>query len=303
MDFPDHSNVGDSAIFLGELSLLTSLHGVRPSYVCSMRSHFNDLESVLPDGPIYLHGGGNFGDLWPAHQSFREAVIRRYPHRKIIQLPQSIHFRQAEALDQSASIIDKHPDFTLLVRDKESFVLAKEKFACNVLLCPDAAHDLGPLQRSQEADHPILCIIRTDSESGLTPEQIEEVGSYGPLQDWVQDRPQMKARQDRLVEEIVRKLPISRRVLRPALGRVYEKWAQDRLDRGVSQLSAAEFVITDRLHVHILCRLLGIPHIVFDNNYGKISRYVDAWPKSELAHVARNIDDFRKAIDRHLSQQ
>jgi exopolysaccharide biosynthesis predicted pyruvyltransferase EpsI len=36
--------------------------------------------------------------------------------------------------------------------------------------------------------------------------------------------------------------------------------------------------VTDRLHGHILSDLLGIPHVVLDNEYGKIAAYLDAWP-------------------------
>jgi pyruvyl transferase EpsO len=36
-------------------------------------------------------------------------------------------------------------------------------------------------------------------------------------------------------------------------------------------------VVTDRLHAHLLSLLLGIPHAVLDNSYGKLSRFLDAW--------------------------
>ncbi|MBR2655837.1 MAG: polysaccharide pyruvyl transferase family protein [Loktanella sp.] len=187
LDFPDHSNVGDSAIFMGQLSILQSVHQSAPAYVCSMRSYFNDPELALIDGPLYLHGGGNFGDLWPTHQIFRETILRNHPDKKVIQLPQSIHFNSDEALEKAATAIGMHPDFTLMVRDKQSFDLAKKNFSCSILLCPDAAHGLGDLSGSQQATIPILCMIRTDSESGLTSEEIKEIHSYGPVQDWLED--------------------------------------------------------------------------------------------------------------------
>lgn len=75
LDFLDHSNVGDSAIFLGELAWLKAAIGRDPSYVCSMRSYTDDIDRQLPDGTIYLHGGGNFGDVWPRHQVFCENIM------------------------------------------------------------------------------------------------------------------------------------------------------------------------------------------------------------------------------------
>ena len=50
----------------------------------------------MPTGPIFIHGGGNFGDLWAAHQEFRERVLERFPDRQIIQFPQSIHYNSQE---------------------------------------------------------------------------------------------------------------------------------------------------------------------------------------------------------------
>ena len=49
--------------------------------------------------------------------------------------------------------------------------------------------------------------------------------------------------------------------------------------RGCRLLSRGHQVITDRLHAHILCLLMGIPHVVVDNNYGKLGSFLEAWTK------------------------
>jgi pyruvyl transferase EpsO len=119
LDFPDIRNCGDSAIWLGEMAYLRHL-GKRPSYVSRMHDLSpDDLERAVPDGPIFIHGGGNFGDLWVSHQDFRERVLERFPHRRIVQFPQSIHYRSKERVEQTARAIDRHRNFLLLVRDEE----------------------------------------------------------------------------------------------------------------------------------------------------------------------------------------
>jgi pyruvyl transferase EpsO len=35
--------------------------------------------------------------------------------------------------------------------------------------------------------------------------------------------------------------------------------------------------VTDRLHAHILSVLLDLPHVVLDNNYGKVSGFMSCW--------------------------
>src|SRR5207249_3440314 len=55
--------------------------------------------------------------------------------------------------------------------------------------------------------------------------------------------------------------------------------AWERLLRGCCLLSKGCVVITDRLHGHILCLLLGIPHVLLDNNYGKVRWFYETWTR------------------------
>lgn len=109
VDFPNHPNVGDSAIWLGEETYLEKKLGRAPSYVCTYDTWSKeDFEKAVPVGPILIHGGGNFGDLWPSHQEFRLKLLSEFPDRQIIQLPQTIHFSSTASLKQAADIINSH---------------------------------------------------------------------------------------------------------------------------------------------------------------------------------------------------
>ena len=80
LDFPDIRNCGDSAIWLGEMAYLSG-RGKRPAYVSRMHDFSPEaLERAVPEGPIFIHGGGNFGDLWVSHQDFRENMLERFEH-------------------------------------------------------------------------------------------------------------------------------------------------------------------------------------------------------------------------------
>ena len=72
VDFPDHPNVGDSAIWLGEIAMLRAVGAGDPAYVCRW-DDFDEaaFRDACPTGPIFIHGGGNLGDIWPHHQHFR----------------------------------------------------------------------------------------------------------------------------------------------------------------------------------------------------------------------------------------
>ncbi len=90
-------------------------------------------------------GGGNFGDIWGAHQDFRERVLERFSERQVIQFAQSIHYKSKERVEQSARAIGRHKNFVLLVRDEESKEFAQKHFDCQVRLCPDMAFCIGAL--------------------------------------------------------------------------------------------------------------------------------------------------------------
>jgi exopolysaccharide biosynthesis predicted pyruvyltransferase EpsI len=150
LDFPNHPNVGDSAIWIGELNYLKSARGRSPSYVCEYTNfRADDLKKLLPEGPIFLHGGGNFGDLWPDHQAFRESVLEQFPERQIIQLPQTIYFQSADNLKRAAQAINKHKNFTLFCRDRAALEIAKSNFSCPAYLAPFFLKDAAGLRRKQ----------------------------------------------------------------------------------------------------------------------------------------------------------
>jgi len=274
LDFPDHPNVGDSAIWLGELAYFAKW-AKPPAYVCAKEDvDWDELAKTVPSGPIYIHGGGNFGDLWPAHQDFRIEVLRRFPGRLVIQLPQSIHFGSADDIETTRRAIAAHGRFILMVRDHESFAFATAHFDCTTTLCPDMAFCLGTLRLRAAPIHDELFLLRTDLErvDWGAPEQAPN----RLIADWLNEprglHPRMRAAA--MVAGLFGGFMMDKARLSQSY---FEKLARHRVERGLRQLSSARHVTTDRLHAHILSTLLGVPHTVRDNSYGKISRFMKAW--------------------------
>lgn len=285
LDFPDHANVGDSAIWMGELALFRTLVGTTPAYVSAFNNLDDDaLRAAVPDGPIFLHGGGNFGDTWNHHQNFREGVIARFPDRRIVQMPQSIHYADETRIAQTARVIAAHPDFTLLVRDEPSFDLARRHFECTVRLCPDSAVAIGATKPGR-ASMDVLAMLRTDKEgAGATGAPAADV----PVEDWLID-------DGAAIKRVKAAATIGAwTAFNPSTARArsYEAAARHRVERGFRQLSQGRAIVTDRLHVHILSLLLGRPHAVLDNFYGKIGRFMDAFSGgSPLVHRATDLNE------------
>ncbi|KQT51003.1 hypothetical protein ASG43_07100 [Aureimonas sp. Leaf454] len=285
LDFPGHPNVGDSAIWLGEVAYFRERQSKSPAYVCALNSYSADkLRERVPNGILYLHGGGNFGDIWESHHSFREMILNTTKGRRIVQLPQSIHFSSTARLDQMARLIEAHGQFTLLVRDQYSLDLAQQKFLCETRLVPDMAFCLGPLSPSAPSID-VMALLRTDVEK---IERAVVARDGVAFEDWL-DENLTSVRFSKLLGMMTSTI-----VAGPAsaeLGK-FNAGANNRLRRGLRQLSRGRTVVTDRLHAHILSVLLGRPHAVLDNSYGKISRFMAAFSgRSQLARSFVSLDE------------
>ena len=282
LGFPLHANVGDHAIWLGETTWLRR-HGIQLVEACDAARYSRDrVRSRLgPSGIVLLHGGGNFGDLWPDGQAFRETVLADFLNHPVIQLPQSIHFRTRRALARARAVVNRHPRLTLLVRDHHSLALARRAFAAASRLCPDMAFALGPLARSGRADIPIVWLARRDHESRGIPRLRSRAVR---VVDWVPRRSRPSAVAAWLSRQ-------SRRCQAPAIPdlQTYDAAARRRLAKGCRLLSRGQVVITDRLHGHIVSLLLAIPHVLLDTREGKVGHFVETWTEGEaLVRWARS---------------
>jgi pyruvyl transferase EpsO len=263
VDFPDHQNVGDNAIWLGETAWLGRSGFPPPAYVCTVADYSAEaLRAHAPSGPIFLHGGGNLGDLWPRHQALRERVCLDFPDRTIIQFPQSAHFETPEALDRARIAMGGHAGLHILVRDRPSLAVART-LGCRATLCPDMAFALGPQRPSAAPVHARLALMRKDKEAIGGPSELRALLAKAVVVDWPTAPP---IRVDAATSD-----PPGVRF------GAFQAAARGRLERGLELLSGGRNVITDRLHGHILCLLLGRPHSLVDNSYGKLSSFVSCW--------------------------
>ena len=63
-------------------------------------------------------------------------------------------------------------------------------------------------------------------------------------------------------------------------------------DEGFKFLGRANFVITDRLHGHILSTLIGIPHVLTDSTLGKNLAFHNSWTQDcDCTRIASNLDE------------
>jgi pyruvyl transferase EpsO len=286
IDVPLHFNVGDLLINAGterffERSMITPVVRLTIFDICDidqgtkgcirLKTLFLDAMKNIPSNiPILLHGGGNIGDLYPEFQAMREAIIESFPSRRIIILPQSIHFdnelRQSLAIERML----RHADLHIFVRDRPSLdairAVAKDRGA----LLPDMAHALWSElteYRSQEPSKSCLTMRRRDDETRLS---IQGSRTF----DW----DDIVSSRDIWLSRLIRKsmyLGVDRTHRLPLW--LWYRLRDRIIARAFHYFAAYGTIDTDRLHGLILGCLMA-RHVNFvDNRYGKLSRYVSEW--------------------------
>lgn len=304
VNFPNHLIPGDSLIWLGTRATLRRL-GVDVVYQCSPRTFSSAvLRKKLPDGPVLLNGGGNFGDLYPeGEQWLRERLLTELRGTRLVQLPQTIHFRDEANLERMRKLVADHGGFTLIIREHRSKALADRYFDADIRFAPDMALGLEPLPRLGKPEVDVLWAhwLPTDLEyadhggppAGVSVRTLEW---NRPLEDepaWRRNR-RFALQANTAIHRLVDVQPASLNVLWRPLAATFDPLAHAWVDRGRHLLSAGKVLATCKLHGHVMALLSGIPHVLMDNSHGKVSGVHRAWThQSKLAHWAENGDQAR----------
>lgn len=290
--FPSHRNPGDAAISTGALRLLREL-GADIRYISTRETYDpTRLAGAVGNGAIFLNGGGSFGDHYAWEQAFRERVLLDFPTHRIVQLPQTLNFTSDTALKQARQSMD-HPHLTLFLRDDSSYTVASDVFSAPTVLCPDLAFACKPVRRSRPSADDILCLARSDSES---TGQIYRLAGRDLLRtDWPYspiDAVRWPIRRALAWAGRREREPSDQWWIEQIAYRALPALAQATLAAASRFLCRYRVVITDRLHGHILCVLLGIPNVILDDRNGKVRSFYDTWTSSsELVHFASTADD------------
>lgn len=304
--FPDHGNVGDSMIYAAARRLLRD-HGVSPHLSFHPRSYRfrSDLIDRWPRAPLIITGGALFGDVWKSTQQVINSLCKDNRERPIMILPNSIHFRSDDTAEVVADLLDGRNELTVFARDEVSQRRFEEIIGQQVDLVPDLAFYLDPVSPSATATkRRALWVLRRDRTSRGLASAID--GSI----DWAQSRAE-EGRKDRVIGAMrwlewwmMRGLRVVDHTSIGLLGLALQsRIARRRILRGLRLLCEGEFIVTDRLHVHIASMLLGKRHVLLDNSVGKVANFYNTWTyASPLVRWADNADEARAIVASWSSQ-
>jgi exopolysaccharide biosynthesis predicted pyruvyltransferase EpsI len=308
LDYPDHPNIGDHLIWLGTVHYLTDVLKIEIGYASSFNNFSSvEMENQVGNAPIFFHGGGNLGDLWQGYQEFRERIIAQYPDRPIIIFPQSIYFENPDNLERASKIFNSHPNLTIFLRDDRSYQIACQVFEkCHVFKTTDMAFQLinmpGISDNTPTKSSSILYLCRKDKEINQDINLDKVSISNLVVEDWISFKSPTwfdSTRSFREKEEIVFRKDYYRNI-KNLTTYLYQKYIQIFYSkevifpqiynpsiyyysswiltyRGIQQFRTHNLVITNRLHAHILCIILGIPNILLPNSYYKNQSFYQTW--------------------------
>lgn len=275
IDYPLHTNVGDLLINFGSEQFFAD-HGL---YIWRRYNQYDfpdQIPGISKDDVFLLHGGGNLGDLWEPYQSFRESILERYPHNRVIFLPQTVHFQSRQREGASVRKMAVHRNLHVFVRDYVSHERLRRAGLESVSLAPDMAHSLaGVLKATDEAVKGAeLHLIRGDKEASLPPSEL--CAAEQPSVDW--DRGTIAISRRVLQRFVLNTVKGIGRYGRPVDAHRLWYWHRDGMIRdGIALFSRHETVVTNRLHAVLLGLLLDRNVLAWDNSYGKLSAYRDSW--------------------------
>ena len=278
---PQHNNLGDQCIAEEEIRFLsTVLPGrcvIEISEVELIRKKYSQLEDIPPGMPVFLHGGGNLGTIWPVPEKARREIICRLHHNPLIILPQSIWFSEDDAgqreLEEARAVYSAE-NLLLCCRDRVSYEFAREHFGCRTILTPDMV-----MWEAQSAAVPMerygaLTLLRSDREKKLEEADEQKI--------------------ETVLAERFHSVEGADMVRGPAVisPQNRHRWIEEL----IGQISSVECVVTDRLHGMILCAVTGTPCVVLGNGYHKVES-CEEWLK-DLGYIrfVRDVSELKEAI-------
>ena len=280
---PTHCNIGDAAIAQAEIDFLSSI-GLKAIEITvnDWKRYKTIIKKNIKSDVILLHGGGNFGNLWPYEERMREDIVSNLNASHFVLLPQTFYLKTTAPIEEINAFKQKynHSCFSLFAREKFSYEKMTQFFPnSNVFLTPDIVlFEKGNASLrcdNKEKETDVLLVLRNDRESIISYDEKESVVN------------------------LLKKLNLSFKktdMLHTESAIPKEKRMQV-IKNKLNEFARAKLVITDRLHGMIFAYLAGVSCIVLNNNNYKI-KGVYEWIKDDHRIVmVEKIADIQKAIN------
>lgn len=274
LQYPLDANVGNHLMWAAFTSYLAR-RGIRLAYAAHTGDlDVHDLRRAIGSDPIVFLGGVTVSRLWPEHAATKRTVARAFPRNRLVSLPATVMFVDADDAAGAADVFGDHPDVILFGRDPVSAANAREVFpgSVDVRCLHDLALLVSPRERGAAAEAAVLWQHRYDAEGvdAAVPEGV-------PTFDWTWRVWRSTWRGSGFMH-LAGLLSLGRRAARRArpvrrvnmgISWLYRHATAAIIAHGEQVLDGANVIVTDRLHTHVLAALRGQPVVLMPDRYGK----------------------------------
>lgn len=295
MSVPQHGNLGDQAIVIGEEYIFHTLYPKHEIILIPSVFFLSRISKVFSLGIksndiIFIHGGGNLGSLYLDEEKIHRDIIKKYKDNKIIFMPSSIFFHTdiigSRELKKSQNIYNQAGDLIILTRDSISYNFAKKHFInARIMLTPDTVTVLEEASFLMKEDEisirsGVLFVMRSDKEKVLSDILLNR------LKKWLKEKNIKIIMSDTIVDR-----------------NIYNKNREIEVRKILDLFKQSKLVITDRFHGVIFSVLTHTPVVVFKSYDSKISSGIKWFKKLPWVYYAEedNIDTLKKVIIKYFS--
>jgi pyruvyl transferase EpsO len=301
VNIPAYStNIGSHLLWLAEYLYFKNVRAANLVYASSAQLYSQEeMGRNLGDSPIVLRSG-YLGDQWDTRNGRRrplfESIVRDFSDNPIIFMPHSLEYFDPQKAGYASDLFARHPDITFIARDRRSYGNAQQLFpTCKTFLSPDMVFYLADVVNQiprRATEDSILFLQRADwdCETSRVP---EEFGISGLVRhEW---RAEMSSDEQARFNSWWEEYAGTGELEGDFENGQLQAWKY--LFLAVSQLTRHRLVITNRLHGHIMCTLLDIPHVLLQGPYRKMTEFRQVWTHGlDNCRFAGSVDQVREAV-------
>ncbi len=289
---PTHYNIGDHLIAYNAKCFLKRTCKYDSVIEIPTRIFAHNTKTIANiiknDVSIFITGGGWMGDLWPDDQNMLERIITTFCNHKIVILPQTIYYENAEKkstqkiINKTKNVFSSARDLTIICRDYLSYKTALRYFDI-----PNITIQLGPdiglyscKYKIANEKNIIACCLREDLECCLDKEEI--------IREIKQFADSKKFYFQKISTINSRPIPV---------------WYRKNIIKNTKKhFSLPEVIVTDRLHGMIFAAIVGTKCIALDNKTHKVKGVYELWLKDNSNVVMLENENFKELLIRELSE-
>lgn len=278
---PEHGNYGDHAIAMAEILFLK---GALPDYhIIEIQADVLDRNikkyRFLLDGQLLIiTGGGFWGTLWPRENDSMMDIIKYCKKSRIVIMPQTAFFESKMSYKKCKSIIEKHANISMFLRDEKSYHMIKRMLPSKpIYLCPDMVLSINEFDRTKYDRNGIMLCLKQDKER--LGESKRCYGYFEALQEYKGEK----------IFYGSTNVQIKRRILMSQ--------HESKVRNKMNEISRHKVIITDMLHAMLFCAVTATPCIALESLSGKVYGGYNWIKRLPYIHFAEDFSSILEVLE------